>query len=323
LEYSARLIWHDGILTTARDRNGGETSFIIEAGESVFQIADNLEKAGLISSSQAFFDYTVYTGMDLTIQAGVYKLSPALSIVEISRELQDATPEEISFTILPGWRLEEIAGSLPTSGLDIRAEEFLTAASMKPGLLDFLPQNASAEGFLYPDGYILQRTLGVDALIETFTRNFILHITPELRAGFASQDLDIYQAVTLASMVEREAVRTEEQALIASVFINRLRAGIKLDSDATVQFALGFNLPQNTWWTNPLSAADLQVDSPYNTYLYAGLPPGPIANPGESAMRAVAFPDQSPYYYFQARCDGSGYHEFAVTFEEHLQNSCP
>ena len=111
--------------------------------------------------------------------------------------------------------------------------------------------------------------------------------------------------------------------LIASVFINRLNAGLKLDSDPTVQYALGYNSEDKSWWTNPLSLTDLKIDSPYNTYLYAGLPPGPIASPDLSALRAVAFPAQTPYYYFRAACDGSGKHEFSETFQEHLSKECP
>ncbi len=156
-----------------------------------------------------------------------------------------------------------------------------------------------------------------------FLGNFSLHLTIELRDGFARQGLDVYQAVTLASIVQREAVVEEERAQIASVFLNRLEESMKLDSDPTVQYALGFDSLQGTWWTNPLSMPDLQFDSPYNTYLYAGLPPAPIANPSLSALRAVAFPAETPYFYFRARCDGSGLHDFSVTFEEHLQNGCP
>jgi UPF0755 protein len=121
-------------------------------------------------------------------------------------------------------------------------------------------------------------------------------------------------------MVEREAVINEEKPLIASVFLNRLALDMKLDSDPTVQYAIGYD---PVWWPNPLSLADLEVDSPFNTYKYAGLPPAPIANPGLSALRAVAFPADTPYFYFRARCDGSGYHDFAETFEEHLSNGCP
>jgi UPF0755 protein len=111
--------------------------------------------------------------------------------------------------------------------------------------------------------------------------------------------------------------------LIASVFLNRLAAGMPLEADSTAQYALGYQEKTHTWWKNPLSLGDLQVDSPYNTYLYGGLPPGPISNPGLNALRAVAFPAQAEYYYFRAACDGSGEHNFAETFEEHLQNACP
>jgi UPF0755 protein len=111
--------------------------------------------------------------------------------------------------------------------------------------------------------------------------------------------------------------------MIASVFLNRLAIGMPLEADSTTQYARGFNPQQNTWWTNPLSRRDLQFDSPYNTYLYPGLPPGPIANPSLRALRAVAFPAQSPYYFFRATCDDSGKHDFSETFEEHLGKSCP
>lgn len=110
--------------------------------------------------------------------------------------------------------------------------------------------------------------------------------------------------------------------MIASVFINRLNIGMKLETDPTVQYSLGFNQAQNTWWTNPLSYSDLEIDSPFNTYIYAGLPPAPIANPSLTALQAVAFPAQTPYYYFRAACDNSGRHNFSQTYEEHLSNAC-
>jgi UPF0755 protein len=322
-EYSARLLWYGGTLTQPLDPNGVERPFHIEQGESVSVIADRLELAGLIFGSQALKDYLIYTGLDTTIQAGEYKLSPSLSIVDLARELQDATPEDVTFVILAGWRMEEIAASLSTSGLNLTPEQFLTVAQAAPPGYDFIPPGASSEGFLYPDAYIIPRVAGAQELLDRLVRNFSLHLTVELREGFARQGLSIHQAVTLASIVEREAVQPEEQSLIASVFLNRLNAGIKLDSDPTVQYALGFDLLRMTWWTNPLSILDLQIDSPYNTYKYAGLPPGPIANPGLDALRAVASPMGSPYFYFRARCDGSGLHAFAITFEEHIANACP
>jgi UPF0755 protein len=322
-EYSLRLLWYGGMLTQPLDPGGIEQPFTIDPGEGVPSIAIRLEEVGLIRSADALRDYLIYTGLDTSVQAGDYQLSPALSIVDIARELQDATPEQVTFVILPGWRMEEIAASLSTSGLVVTPEEFLAAAqSAHPGL-DFLPASASTEGFLYPDVYVLPRIIPAKDLVGEFLRNFSLHLTTDLRDGFTRQGLDVYQAVTLASIVQREAVVEDERAQIASVFHNRLRANMKLDSDPTVQYALGFDVVQATWWTNPLSMEDLQIDSPYNTYMYKGLPPGPIANPSLSALRAVAFPAETPYFFFRARCDNSGLHDFSVTFEEHLQSGCP
>src|SRR5262249_5543287 len=145
----------------------------------------------------------------------------------------------------------------------------------------------------------------------------------DLKDGFQKQGLTVYQAVTLASIVEREAVHDEEKPLIASVYLNRLRNNMKLDADPTVQYALGYDFIQGTWWKNPLSLDDLQFNSTYNTYIYTGLPPAPISNPSLDALRAVALPAETNYYFFRAKCDDSGYHIFAETFEEHLANVCP
>jgi UPF0755 protein len=322
IEYSTKLLSHGSLLTKPFDPNGNEQSFRISQGEPIASIATRLAQDGIIADAQAFYDYVVYTGLDLTIQAGDYNLSPALSIVDISRKLQDSTPEDVTFVILPGWRMEEIAASLPTSGLDISPQAFISAAQTPPQVLG-LSSPSTMEGFFFPDSYLLPRSTTVDQLLETIARNFAFHITDDMRAGFAAQGLDLHQAVTLASIVERESVHDEELSLIASVFINRLNAGMALGSDPTVQYSLGYDQPGNTWWKNPLSLEDLKFDSPYNTYVYAGLPPGPIANPGLKALQAVAFPQTSPYYYFQAKCDNSGYHVFVVTFEEHLANQCP
>lgn len=322
-DYSARMIWYDGLLTSPRDPNGAEQSFHIEQGESAAVIARRLEQDGFIRSAAAFQDYLIYSGLDVSVQAGDYQLSPALSIVDIAHKLQDATPEQVTFVVLAGWRKEEVAASLPTSGLNITPDNFLAAASATPAGYDFVSAPASAEGFLYPDRYILPRTTDAGQLVDALVRNFALHMTSELREGFARQGLNVYQAATIASLVQREAVKEEEQPIIASVFLNRLNANMRLDSDPTVQYALGHNAVQQTWWTNPLSAEDLQVASPYNTYVNFGLPPGPIDSPGLSALRAVAFPADTQYYYFRAKCDNSGYHVFSETFEQHLANACP
>src|SRR5215211_7849758 len=323
LQYSALLLWHDGLLTNPLDLNGADQSFIVESGESVNSIASRLEIVGLIRNAEAFRAYLIYSGWDTTIQAGDYKLSTAMSAMEVARELQDATPEEVTFVILPGWRLEEIAASLPTSGLAITPEEFLSAARTPYPDYDFLAGASTAEGFLFPDSYIVPRGVTVDIFVNGLLRNFGLHLTSDMTNEFGRRGLTVYQAVTLASLVEKEAVHDEEKPLIASVYLNRFKINMKLDADPTVQYALGYSLVNQSWWTNPLSLIDLQVNSPYNTYLNTGLPPTPIANPSLDALRAVAFPTQSNYLYFRAKCDGSGSHDFSETFDEHLANECP
>jgi UPF0755 protein len=321
-QYAAILIWHDGLLTQPVDPNGTEVDFRIESGETVGEISKRLEETGLIASASAFRDYLVYSGLDTTIQSGDFILSPAMSPIGIADEIQDGTPDQVTFTILAGWRMEEIAESLPTSGLNIKPDEFLQVARTPRSDLDYIPAGATTEGYLFPMQYTFPRGIRADELVRTLVQNFGLYLTPELRAGFAAQNLSIYEAVILASIVEREAVVEDEMPDIASVFHNRLKAGMKLDTDPSVQYAIGWNPYQNTWWTNPLSAVDLQVDSPFNTYLFPGLPPAPISNPSLAALRAVAFPELTPYYYFRARCDGSGRHSFAETFEEHVNNAC-
>lgn len=309
-------------LTAPRDPGGGEQLFTVESGESVFSISQRLEGAGLIPSARALRAYLVWSGLDTYVQTGTYRLSPAMPASEIARTLASAGLTEVVFTVLPGWRVEEIAAALPTSGLAISPEAFLAAASQPLNPPAFLPPLASAEGFLAPGEYLLPRTTDAQGLVAQLLERFSGELTPNLEAGFAARGLTVYQAVTLASIVEREAVVADEMPLIASVFYNRLAIGMILQSDPTVQYALGYNAARGAWWTTPLSGSDLRFDSPFNTYLYPGLPPTPIANPGLAALTAAAYPAQSTYYFFQARCDGSGLHNFAETYEQHRQNNC-
>lgn len=322
VEYSARLLWYDGLLTRPLNANGSEQSFKIELGESVNVVAYNLQDAGIIRNAEAFRAYLIYSGLDTSIQAGEYKLSPALSAIDIAHELQDATTTEVPFTVLPGWRTEEIAASLLTSGLSFTPDDFLAIAQSPSNEFDFLEGSRNLEGFLYPDTYIVQRNATAAEFVDTLVRNFALHLSPDLTNAFSQKGLTVYQAVTLASIVEREAVHDEEKPMIASVYLNRMSIGMKLDADPTVQYAMGYDFNGQTWWKNPLSLNDLQFDSYFNTYVYAGLPPTPIANPSLEALNAVAFPAESTYYFFRAKCDGSGYHQFSETFDEHLGNGC-
>lgn len=321
-----QLLLQEKTLKLPTETQGISRPFVVALGESTYSITDRLQTEGLIHDAQVLRDYLVYTGMDTSLQAGEYTLSPRMSPIEIAYTMQDATPSEVTFRILAGWRIEEIAASLPTSGLNISPEVFLAAAAHPPASFAKqygLPSQATLEGFLFPDGYRFSRQAGLQDFIAALLEDFQIKLGRDLQQGFKRQGLTTFQAVTLASIIEREAIVEDEMPIIASVFLNRLAAGMRLDSDSTTQYALGFNTSQNTWWTNPLTLDDLKVDSPYNTYIYPGLPPGPIANPGLYALQAVAFPAQTPYYYFRAACDGSGRHAFAATFAEHQQNACP
>jgi UPF0755 protein len=321
-QYSALILWYDGLITSPADSTAGEVAFTIMDGDGAATVAERLEAAGIIRSAEAFTTYLVFAGLDTGLQAGDFQLSPALAPTQIAQKLPDATPTQVKFVVLPGWRLEEVAGAMPTSGLDITPEQFLQVARTPISNFDFLPPGAGAEGFLFPGEYILPRAIQAEQLVTLLMNNAALALSAEMRAGFVHQNLDVYQAVTLASIIQREAVVPEEQPTIASVFLNRLAAGMRLETDPTIQYALGFNSELNTWWKAPLSTDDLAIDSPYNTYHNPGLPPGPISNPALSALQAVAYPAKTPYYYFRARCDGSGLHDFSETFAQHLQSGC-
>ncbi len=297
----------------------------VESGETAGQVIARLQTAGVVRNSLLLRAYLRYHGLDLGVEAGRYRLDGGMTPLQIAQALQTARAPEILLTIPEGWRREQIAEALPADQLDFGAQDFLQMTESHPTGYSFSGQLAAApnlEGFLFPDTYRLNPDITALELVLTMLDNFERQVGPDLRAGFDRQGLNLLQAVTLASIVEREAVLPEERPTIASVFLNRLGMGMKLDADPTVQYALG-RQPDGSWWKAPLSLQDLEIDSPFNTYKYPGLPPGPIANPGLSALQAVALPDQTPYLYFRAACDGSGRHLFATTFEEHLANACP
>jgi UPF0755 protein len=302
--------------------------FEIASGELPRQIANRLFEANLIIDADLFVDYVRANQLDTELEAGVFFLNRAMTLPEIALALTDSRSSQFTFRILEGWRMEEIAVMIDANPyFGFTGADFLNVvgrnADIPPDFADLVrpPPGASLEGFLYPNTYQLPAqvtpTMLRDILLETFEAS----LTPEIIAGAAEQGLTLYEAVTLASIIQREAVHPDEHRLIASVYRNRLRDGMKLDADPTVQYAIG--VVNGNWWSQITQADYVGVVSPYNTYLNTGLPPSPIANPGISAIYAAVFPESSPYYYFRARCDGSGYHNFARTFQEHLANACP
>ena len=320
--YATKILWHDSSIRRTADPYGAEQNFNVEIGKSPYSIAARLEAQNLILDDEAFITLLVYTGMDSHIMPGNYALSPSLSMQSIAGMLQNTRISQIVFVVLPGWRMEEIADSLSTSGLGIAKETFISAVTSSPPRTVDAGEATSSEGFLFPDSYLISRNLTTEQLITELTLNFARNLSPEIKAGFAEQGLTLYEAVKLASIIEREAVIAEERKIIASVFINRLQANQKLETDPTIQYALGYDEKSQSWRKDPRTYAGLEINSRYNSYLYAGLPPTPICNPSLGSLEAVAFPAETPYYYFRARCDGSGLHAFAETFDGHLANGC-
>lgn len=324
IQYAFQLFLKEETLLAPLPERAEGAKFEIQLGEPVYSITARLQQEGWVPDGEAVRAFLIYSGLDTRVQAGEYRFEGALNSLELARGLEDPTPGDVRFIVLAGWRVEEIAAALPTSGLAITPEEFLAKAA-QPGL-EWLPEGwgeaNSLEGLLAAGEYIFPRETTADQMISAMTERMESLISSEIRNGFDSQGLSLKEGVTLASIVQKEAVVEDEQARIASVFLNRWNAGMKLESDPTVQYAVGNSRLAHTWWVNPVLAEDLQTDSPYNTYIYAGLPPTPICAVSDKALRAVAFPETTPYYYFRAGCEGDGRHLFAETYEGHLQNAC-
>ncbi len=324
VQYSAQIIINRNSLISTRYSNAPQVEFTIEMGESINEISNYLENMSLISDAAAFRNYLIYKGYDTQIKAGSHMLSSSSTPIEIAEQIRNVYSDTVSFVILPGWRAEEIAAALPTSGINVKPEQFLQVVKnpSEIGLGEYLPPNTSLEGFMFPGEYLVLRDITPQQLALTFVQRFQSAVSPEIRQQIESHGLTFYQGIILASIIQRETFDDGERATIASVFYNRLAAGWKLETDPTVQYSLGYDVAWGNWWKSPLSSADLAIDSPYNTYIIQGLPPAPISNPSLASILAVASPSSSDYFYFRAKCDGSGQHVFARTFEEHVANAC-
>jgi UPF0755 protein len=318
-------LYRDALFTPV-SAESAPVEFRVEPGEDAGTVAARLAAQGLVRDAELLRLYLRYKGLDDDIEAGSFVLHAAMNIPTVAQALSDAAPDAVRFRLWEGWRVEQIVDSLAQQPhLAFSRDEF--ARLTGPGgrgagaysFLADLPAAASLEGFLFPDTYQFDIGTPTGEIVDRLLKEFDRQVTAQMRADLRSQDLNLYQAITLASIVEREAVHDEERAIIASVFLNRLEIGMNLGADPTTQYAIG--TPGN-WWPQ-LTLDPRTVDHPYNTYVHDGLPPGPIASPGLASIRAVIYPAQTPYYYFQARCDGSKLHNFAVTYEEHVANGCP
>ena len=326
LFFTAYLTFRADDLTKPAGGDATPKTFTVTSGETAGVIADRLAQEKLIADAQLLNFYLRYTGADQHIEAGDFVLRETMPIPEIASALTEARAREAAVRVIEGWRLEQIAESLSRNpSLSIAAEEFLTLVgpngprSAAYSFMGDLPAGASLEGFLFPDTYLLRPGATASDLVNRLLANFDSKLTPDYRAALTARGLTLYQAVIIASLIEREAVVDDERPLIASVILNRLAANQPLEIDATVQYVLG---TPATWWP-PVAELDMRsIASTYNTYYITGLPAGPIANPSLKSLQAIASAAQTNYYFYRARCDGSGRHAFATTYDEHLRNAC-
>ena len=299
----------------AKDPRADSRPFVIARGETAGTIGRHLEAQGFVRSALAF-TYVLYdSGREDSLQSGTYTISPALTPRELARVFEKAPGEQAVLRIIEGWRLDEAAAAVNKSFPKITRDDFLKAAvvgTRKNTVLLGLPAGTPLIGFLYPDTYFFKPDATADQIVDTLLDQFELRVGQTLRQAAASRKTTIYDIVKLGSIVEREARDRSESPTIAGVYANRLRIGMKLDADPTIQYALG------DW--RELSLEDLKLDSPYNTYQVAGLPPTPICSPGQAALEGAARPADVPYLYFVAKNDGTGDHAFAKTLDEQEAN---
>jgi UPF0755 protein len=316
---------HKDELNKPAGNDATPVQFTVAPGELPMDIAVRLQKLGLIKNVDLFINLVKYTKVATKIQAGDYVLKRTMTTEEIIEALQHGYAKIIPITIRPGWRAEEIADYLATVGLkNYTKEQFLKL--VREGKFDYAflkdrPKTApqGLEGFLFPETYNVPLDISNEFMITLMLDTFNSRVTDAMRQKAAAAKITLYEAVTLAAIVEREAVAANERAIIASVFWNRVKKKMLLQSDSTAQYALGYQPATKQWWKSPVTIEELvAVKSPYNTYLNPGLPPGPICNPSLASIVGAIEPAQTDYLFFYSKGDGT--HVFAKTYEEHLQN---
>jgi len=280
------------------------------------EIGKDLEAAGIIRSAQAWdlwLKWLKLQNRTLEFQAGTYRLSPTENLGAIADKILTGDVLKLSFTIREGWSIREMAEYFEKMEF-FSAEEFIEATknipySDYPWLPSDLPH---LEGFLFPDTYkIIADNLTPEAVIDQMLAHFEQVALPIYEVGKAETDLDLNEWVSLASIVEKEAVVSSERGIIAGVFNNRLEMGMLLGADPTVEYGLGIRQTKD----KPLTYTQVETPSPYNTYLNVGLPPTAIGSPGKASLKASLYPEETEYLYFMARYDGT--HIFSRTLAEH------
>jgi UPF0755 protein len=286
---------------TAPTASGVEKVIVVRPGETTREVAEDLEKNQIIKNALAFSFYLKLNRLNPNIQAGSFKIKSGLTIMEVLDSLSVGRIDKW-LTLREGLRKEEMAEAVAKE-FPIKAEDFLAL---------------SKEGYLFPDTYLLPTDATAEKVISILKTNFDFKVTEEIKSQISKQGLSLDQALILASIVERESRAESERATIAGILLQRLKDKHPLEVDATIQYALGYQTGEKTWWKKTLTNDDLQINSPFNSRRNVGLPPTPICNPGLSAIKAVASPTKSDYYFYLHDKDGKVH--FAKTLDEHNAN---
>ena len=299
------------------DRDSAEMAeFSVAKGIGVKEISWQLEDAKLIRSAWWFQTYVWYKDQGSALQAGKYALSPGFNVPQIVETMTGGKVvlNEIKITFPEGFAYKQVKARLIEQGLagaDDMGSETIGDYQVQYKFFSGAPGGRGLEGFLFPDTYIFEKDATKSEIIKKFLDNFDKKLTPDLREQMSRQNKNLYDVIILASIVQQEAIDASDMPLIAGVFANRLRIGMALQSDATVNYATGKKARQAT-------SDDLKINSPYNTYMYKGLPPGPIANPGIEAIKAAISPAATDYLFFLHPLDGPTV--FSKTLDEHNRN---
>ena len=296
------------------DRNEGDKMFVIAKGDSLTKIAENLKTKRIISSDWSFIFYVWINRKVDNLQAGDYNLTAAMSISDVADKIVkgEVINNWVKVTIPEGWTNKQIEERL--TKLNILKLEDYEAYKISTESFPFLndrPQGPSLEGYLFPDTYYFEKDSTVEDITKKMLDNFGKKLNKDLVKEIEKQEKSIYEVVTLASIVQKEANSTDDMAKIASVFHNRLEIKMALQSDATINYITEGNARQPT-------IKETRTESPYNTYLHRDLPPGPICNPGIEAIKAVIYPAETDYFYFLHPLNSQAI--FSKTLKEHNEN---
>lgn len=297
----AGFLWWKDAIAAVDSTDSKPTVFVIARGEGARSVATRLAAEKLTRSSTGFFVLVKMMGIERNLQAGDYRLNRTMDASTVAQALTHGTLD-VWITTLEGWRTEEIATKL-SQELAIPEREFLRVAH---------------EGYMFPDTYRIPKDATVSAIVQLFQANFDKKVDAQLRNEAKKTGLSFDEVITLASIVEREGRSDNDRPIIAGIFLRRLKADMALETDATIQYAIGYQPAEKSWWKKYLTDDDKKVVSPFNTYRNPGLPPHPISNPGLASIKAVIYPKETEYWYYIH--DPTGMAHYAKTIMEHNAN---